>query len=194
MNLNIFKTTDRKQTATAFNPTQAESRAEMVESIADLKSERADKLEPLNADLLRSTTALENAQQALILAQAKQHSAEHKVRLCLASYKSQVSRIERKLLACAPDNINELIELIKNEQRELSQRPPLQHVTGVNQKAKERSKARNLRIQGTTDRLELLRGSIAQAEALKLSTSEGIAHGLQTISETLDLPPMASMQ
>ena len=103
-------------------------------------------------------------------------------------------RAEKVLLSSVPASINELIKQIKNEQRELSQRPPLAHVTGVNAKAKERSKARNLRIQDTNARLELLRESITQAEELRLSTAEDIDSGLQTIRKALDLPSVASMQ
>ena len=172
------------------NSTQNDNRASMVASIVDLKSERGRELEPLNRDLQRKTTMVENAQHALIIAQANQHTATSKVMQTKASYSSQIVHIERKLLASVPDSINGLIEQIKAEERELSQRTPLAHVTGVNQKAKARSEARNERIKTTNARLELLRDCISKCDGLRLQSLEGIATGLETIRESLDLSPV----
>ena len=172
------------------NSTQNDNRASMVASIVDLKSERGRELEPLNRDLQRKTTMVENAQHALIIAQANQHTATSKVMQTKASYSSQIVHIERKLLASVPDSINGLIEQIKDEEREVSQRPPPAPVSGVTAKAKARSEARNERIKTTNARLELLRKSIIQAEGLRLSSAEDISAGLAKIRVLLDLSPV----
>lgn len=187
---NLFNTNDRKQIADAFYHTKNESRTAMVEAISDLKIKRNIELESLNQDLKTATSALEKAQQTLLLAQTNQHTAAQKVMQTKSVYSSRIVQVEAKLLACAPSEIDALIEQIKDEKRELASRPPLHHVTGANEQARSRSAARNKRIQDTNARLELLSGSIAKAEGLRLSTDEDISAGLQSTRESLHLSPV----
>ena len=192
MNLNIFNTASRKQVSDAFY--HDETRTAMVASIADLKTERADKIKPLTSDLQRATTAVEKAQQTLLLAQSRQHTAEQLVNQTKAGFKHRISRTEAKLLASAPDSINETIELLKHDLRVLCGQLPPAPVTGFTAKARRQAVARNELIKVMDDRRESLRNAITQAEGLRLSTAEDISAGLAKIRETLDLPPIASMQ
>lgn len=190
MNLNPFNNTDKRQQIVNADNSQDENRASLVADIARLKQERADELEPLNTKLMMANTALNKAKKAFELAQEVKQSAEQSVHRTKGLYTTRLARIEKQLLSTVPPGINGLIEQIKNEQREVSQRPPPAPVSGFNAKAKERSTARNLRILDTNDRLELLRASIAKAEGLRLSSGDVITTGIAKIRTTLDMPPI----
>ena len=188
--INLFNTTDRAEIATAFNPTQTESRAEMVEAIADLKAERTRELEPLNHDYGQSVIAFDTAKQALEIAEQNKRAAEQSLNKTRHTFNHQISRVEARLLACVPDSVNDFIELLRDKERAILSETPPAPTPGVNQKAKERSEARNLRIQDTNARLELLRGSIVKAEGLRLNSAEGITTGLQELRTALNLSPV----
>ena len=177
MNLNIFNTDKRQQIVNADN-SQNESRAVMVEEIADLKTERADKIRPLTSDLQRATTAVEDAQQQLLLAKAQQHTADSKLRQVIHTTASQISRIEKELVATAPEVINTFCDELNEDARKLRSK-------GVTKTGKKSN------IKSFNVLLSAMREAIIEAEKLKLLAVPDTASRLQALRTGL---PAITMQ
>lgn len=168
MNLNpFFNSADNgKQTA------GTENRTALVSDIVNIKSERNNELKPLNLALDKATADCVELTAKLEAAKIRERTANSKLRQAKGVYSIQVTRIEKELMATAPESIDIFCAELQEEMRELRNK-------GVS-KSLNKTNAISLTL-----RIESMRKAIDKAGKLKLLAVTDLDNRLKSLRASI---------
>lgn len=175
MNLdNLLNSETGKQLVKTYHSELHENRIQLLDEIASLKQQRNDELTPLNIALDQAASDCVEAQTKLEAAKIRERTADSKVRQAKGAYSIHLTRVEKELIATAPESIDTFCAELKEEIRELQN-------VGITRTGK-LSNARSITL-----RLEALRGAVNAAQALKLTVVDDIEVEFQQLRDALPL-------